>query len=477
MKLLMVAVDGLGAESLEAMGLPRLSALVNQGKRGNPHVDNVVSRGWAEIYSGSTAYETGAFFQIPIMRNGRIVPTQKTGSDVVGKHIGNENLLWGRLQAAGHRIGIFTLPTVNAAQGGCAFTFPATGGGVFGSSLEGLQVYPPEMARLARYSAQNIGFRMGMGAFLPDSSEDLEAWMRDHIAQYFSTLRQTVQRCRVDSLLIGSRFLTLFYKFRHILTESSEDPEDIKLKETLLEVLADFDFELTKFIVDTSPRHLFINSDHGLGQLSHHVNVNELLRRIGVINYRGVAYRTARHFKIKISSKIREPGKKIDVFPVYDLNRSLAFSIGYTDVVYINDARFAGPSMTDQERFEYASSLVEQLHQYTKEHGHAQFVKFQAMKNYGLTSPKSKDADPIPLPDIRCFLQEGCVNLGQTFSTVVAPNNPYGASEMFNRGFYAQHAGCKSGDTIASYIGPRSDLVELDDLTKLYDSMIRVATQ
>ena len=477
MKLLMVGIDGLGAESLKAMGLPRLSALINRGKRGNPHIDNVVSRGWAEIYSGSTAYETGAFYQIPIKRNGRILPTQKTGAETVAAHIGKDDLLWSKLAAAGLKVGLFTLPTVNVPQESCEFTFPASGAGVFGSSLEGMDVFPPELARLARYSAQNLGFRIGRGAFLPDSVEGLEAWMRDHIAQYFTTLRQTVERCPVDSLIIGTGFLKTYYKFRHILAELSKDSSNIKLKEMLLEVNKDFDFEITKFVSDMSPRHLFIVSDHGLGELRYHVNVNELLRKVGAINYPSVVYRAARYSKNKILNWMREQRQKVNIYPTFDFARSSAFSIGYTDVIYINDQRFAGSPMTDEERFQYSSNLAEKLAKHVKENGYDQFVKFQAIKNCGVTTPKLKSIDPIPLPDIRCFLQEGCVNLQQTFGEVVASNNPYGASEMFKNGFYAQHAGCKTNDTIASYIGPCSDLVELDDLTKLYDSIIRVANQ
>lgn len=475
MKLLVVGIDGLGVESLRGLGLHRLAALIEKGCVTSPMPDNMVSRGWCEIYSGKTAYETGGFFQIPIIQQQRIKATQKTGVQVIEDHMGKSNILWGRLHARDHRVGVFTLPTVNTVQQMCEVTFAATGGGVFSTNKDKSLIYPAHLSRLSNYTNNNLDFRMGRGAFLPRSIVELEAWHRDHLAQYFNTLRQVVERSSLTSLIAGSRFVTQFYKFRHVLTSNLADKVDLDLKEALLECAQDFDYEVTKFITDMSPEHLFVVSDHGLGELKYHVSLNELLRRIGYIDYRNFAHRFARKAYLRTRYSVRHPGQKIDVFPSFDLEHSRAFSIGYTDVIYVNDSRFCGPKMSETERFEVAQLLSDKLQAYVKENCLNQFLSFTPMRTPGWTQPLSPRASPIPLPDIRCHLAQGCVNLGRTDGKVIEKNVPYFASEMFKKGFYAEHSGCKTDDAIAAYVGASDIQFAPKTLADLYGAIINVA--
>ncbi|MEX1198139.1 MAG: hypothetical protein WEB57_09790 [Pseudohongiellaceae bacterium] len=473
MKLLVLGVDGLGEESLRGLGLNRLAALINQGQRANPEPDNVVSRGWPEIYSGVSAYESGAFFQIPVLSKGRIVPTQKTGADVVSDHVGAQALLWTRLHAMGYRVGVFGLPTVSHPQPGCEFTFPATGAGSFSNSTESMGVYPKEFARLARYSQANHGLRIGHSAFLPKNASDLDGWLRDHLSQYFFTLRQTLRHSDVDALVLGTRFVTLFYKFRHILSEQATDSTDVALKETILQAADDFDFEMSKFISDISPRDLFVVSDHGLGELKYHVNINELLRRVGYIHYPFIVSRNGRLLVRRLKDTVK--GVNRPYFSSYDLSSSKAFSIGYTDVIYINDSRFTGPEMSSEQRFNQAASLAEILSAYVAANDLSQFIAFKPLRNAGKTAPLTANASSIPLPDIRCFLAPGCVNLGRTHGKVVEANQPSSAAEMFDKGFFSEHSGIKTSDALAAYIGPSEERFQPGKLTELYDAVLRVA--
>jgi hypothetical protein len=473
MKLLILCLDGLGEESLRGMRLNRLASLINQGQRANPIPDNVVSRGWPEIYSGVSAYESGGFFQIPVMSNGKIIPTQKTGADVVADHLGVHSLLWGRLHALGYRVGIFGLPTVSKPQPGCEFTFPATGAGLFNLSSEASGIYPPELSRLAIYSMPNHGLRIGRGAFLPKNLHHLEGWLRDHVSQYFFTLRHTLRRINVDALILGSRFTDIFYKFRHVLSEEMADSSDLSLKKMLLETADDFDYELEKFLKDVSPRDLYIVSDHGISSLKYNISINELLRKIGFINYPSLLSRSKRFLVKRVKAKIKKVASIY--FPTYDLNSSKAFSIGYTDVIYINDGRFTGPVMDPGQRFSQAQRLAEELTDYVSKNDLKQFIAFQPLYNSGKTMPVSTTATPIALPDIRCVLAEGCFNSGQTYGNVAEINQPYGARRMFEKGFFAQHSGTKSDDAIAAYVGSSQYPFNPHRLTDLYEAILAVA--
>ena len=475
MKILVLGIDGLGRESLEGLGLSRLAMLIDKGQQANPKADNVVSRGWADIYSGTTAYKSGAFFQIPQVDRGVIRPTQKTGADVVAEHIGCENLLWSRLKDSGLNVGLFGLPTVTTAQQNCIFSFPATGAGQFRNGTNSSTVFPEELSELADFSKPNHGLRIGRGAFMPTSSSLLARWLRDHLSQYFYMLRQVLCRTDVNALILGTRFVTLFYKFRHILTAQDLKGEDLILKDVLLEAAADFDSELIRLIEELSPKHTFIVSDHGLGELKYHVNINELLKAMGCINYAPRIFTMTRSVARWGRDKLK--GRKGHYFPLFNFAKSKAFSIGYTDLVYINDARFTGQMMTDEQRYEKAVKLCAQMSEFTDSHALTQFVKFEPMKNVGWTSPRNIDALRIPLPDIRCFLDKGSVNLGRTHGNIVENNNPYFAKEMYKKGFFAEHSGCKTNDAIAAYIGPNTELFSPTRLTDLYGEILRVAEQ
>lgn len=474
MKHLILGLDGLGSESLQALQMPGLEHLLKSGETANPSVDNVVSRGWPELYSGQTAEVTGAYYQIPVMSNGRITPTQRTGSSVVRNHLGEEALLWSRLKAEGHSVGVFGLPTVSEVLPTAEFTFPASGAGVFSSSMKDSPIFPPTASRFANYSLNTLGFRIGRGAYLPSNSDDLDMWLRDHLAQFFATLRLFLARHPTDSLIVGSRFFTLFYKFRHVFQDDATDA-DRKLAGILKSVAKDFDALLTDFVEQLDAEHVFVVSDHGTGALRYHVNINELLRRVKLIDFRPLWYRLARWGYLSTIGKVTRGRHSSGVFPTFNLDKSKAFSIGYTDCIYINDSRFTGPRMSSEQRYALAADIAEELSAYCKEHRLEQFVSFTPLMNEGMTTGPEDDAHRIPLPDIRVMLEEGAVNLERTNRTIVKSNVPYDSTEMFKRGFEAQHSGAKTADTLAAYIGPNPELVEMESLTGIYESIVRIA--
>ncbi|WP_412778168.1 hypothetical protein [Thalassospira lucentensis] len=477
MKALILGIDALGQKSLEALQLTKLQKKIEKSKRGTPAIDNVVSRGWAEFYSGKTAYETGAFYQIPVLSNGRILQSQSTGSVKVSEHVGEGELLWNKLQSAGWRVGLYTLPTVTTPQERTEFSVSATGGGNFNNKVSRKEVHPPDFAYLANYSDVNLGFRHGFGAFLPNDVNHLEQWIRDHLAQHFFTLELALEKYPVDCLIFGTRFVTIAYKFIRLLLSEPVGEDEARLKEMLLRVSSDFDDRLARLIREINPEHLFIVSDHGNGPLEYHVNINELLLQIGEITaqpwlpirLKRLASRAMRT-RFQSSEWHRFPPR----YPAYNLETSTSFSIGYTDLIYINDQRFTGPEMSTAERYEKSCLLAERLKVYTAENGMKQFVRFEPLKNDGFTQVSVNPSAKVPLPDIRCVLAEGCSNLGRTNRSIVEKNEPTFGAEMFKRGIFAEYSGCKTTDVIAAYSGPEVENIDLSSLPSIYHSIISV---
>ena len=92
MKILILDIDGLGKASLSKLGLKRLAKRIKQGAFENPSVQNIIGRGWPEIYTGRDAYKTGGFYQLPSYVNGKIFPSQNTGLGTIKKIIDQSSL-------------------------------------------------------------------------------------------------------------------------------------------------------------------------------------------------------------------------------------------------------------------------------------------------------------------------------------------------------------------------------------------------
>jgi hypothetical protein len=130
--------------------------------------------------------------------------------------------------------------------------------------------------------------------------------------------------------------------------------------------------------------------------------------------------------------------------------------------------------MSDEERFDKASVLAHRLKAYVAKNGLEQFVDFKPMRSRGYTEPLANPNSRVPLPDIRCVLAKGCVNLERTNRQIVSKNEPSFGEELFERGFFSEHSGCKSSDTLAAYLGPKATAVDLSSLTSIYGSIINV---
>lgn len=477
MKIMILGVDGLGQKSLEALKLKKLEALISQCKSHTPEIDNVVSRGWAELYSGQDAYTSGAFYQIPVFKDGKILASQKTGVSCVRDHIGEENFLWNKLNASGQTVGIYTLPSITAVQNNTVFTVGATGGGNFKNSISSSEIYPPKFLEMVNYPDLNLGLRIGYGAFQPKDLNHLEQWIRNHCAQHFYTIEMALEKWPVDCLIFGTRFVTLAYKFAGLLSSEPRNKDEANLKTMLLSVAEDYDDYLARFIRHINPTHLFLVSDHGVGPLEYQVNINELLVELEEISPKKSKFIKTKSFIRAASTDILQgkfPKAPAPIFPAYDLEGATSFSIGYTDVIYINDHRFTGPKLTNEQRYEKSCELAAKLSSYSKEHGLKQFIKFEPLKTDEFTNPIASSAEKIPLPDIRCILAEGCSNLGRTNKKIAEKNNPTFGDEMFQKGFFSEYSGCKYTDVIAGYLGPDADNVNMSTIPDIYKSILNV---
>jgi hypothetical protein len=469
---MVLGIDGLGWENLKAFGLNRLAERVKAGILGNPKVENIISRGWCEIYSGKDCYETGAFFQVPVKSGKRIVASQATGALRVDAHVGNNQLLWHRLNALGASVGIFSIPTVTKPFELDGFVVAGTGGGSFGQGMGAASVWPADLFKHRRAAGADLGFRYGYGAFLPKSIDDLELAANAHLAIYFHELRMALTARPVDVAFIGTRFITeMGYKFHQLITSTPSNEAEVVLKALVLDLCEIFDQLLDEFIDAQAPEALFVVSDHGLGSFTHRINLNHALVLLGHLKVNQFRS-TARHVRHIWRSRTQREPINPSVGSSYDFAGSTAFSIGYTNTIYINDARFFGPDMTDADREAKAHSIALSLSRLcASEPGMAEVT----FKKTGLPAWTSANvSDRLPQPDIKAHFPNGLANLSTEKAISTENICDFGVSH-FARGVPGEYSGIKTDDTFFAYVGPNSDRVVHKRLTDLYGSIIVVA--
>jgi len=474
MDILIFGIDGLGKESLEGLGLKRLAARMHQGKVDNPTIQNVISRGWPELYTGKHAFESGGFYQSPAFNNNRIYPTQNTGLSAIKKNIGEDDLLWNVLNRLGYKVGLFTVPTVTKPEEISGFCIAATGAGKFGNGLASDDIHPSNLLDGLQIKDIDLGFRMGYGAFIPKSIEDLEQNANKHIADYFYTLDRVLDRNSVDICFAASRFINeMGYKFLGVCLNEPKSDYEIKLKQTIMDLCESFDAQLDNLINRVNPKHLFIVSDHGIGKFKSELNLNQLLLEIGEMTRRTTFLNwreMARSVYVWLSSNILNK-KMPPKIPKYRIEKHKYFSIGFTNVLYLNDQRFGAEFISTDEALDKSKAMVKILNEQVEIDGIADLIHFEVFEHGGGFIGK-QDAC-IPLPNIHCKMSSGLANTERCFDVIC--KKEYGFETMFERGFYGEHSGCKTEDTLSSYSGSKQDIVDLSSLTNIYNSIINLA--
>ena len=472
MKMLILGIDGLGHDNLSSFGLTRLKARLDAGLCGNPQVDNNLSRGWCEIYSGQDCFGSGGFYQVPKKTGGRVTATQKTGLGRVISHVGADQMLWSRINALGLSMGIFTVPTITSPQQIDGFCVAGTGGGSFGGALSAKSLHPANLLEHRRIMGADLGFRMGYGSYLPKSVENLELVANKHLSDYFTTLRTALDRKPVDVAFVGTRFINeLSYKFAKLVKQDPADKDAAALKQLVLALADAFDVMIDAFIAAADPDHVFVVSDHGIKSFDYRFNMNEALVDLGLVARDDLRFRAKTIIKPLQKVRVKGPTNPV-IGMTYKLQDSTAFSCGYTNAVYLNDDRFFGKALEPAERTRLATDIAARLQDRCRTEPGMQDVTFGAIERGAYTDAPA--ADRLPMPDIRCSLPDGVVNLKQTQGISEAVTNDFGLG-LYKTGVPGEYSGCKSSDTLAGYVGAHGDAVTLNRLTDLYGSILSVA--
>ncbi|NPA41722.1 MAG: hypothetical protein GXO18_05540 [Aquificae bacterium] len=472
MKVLIIGIDSLGFNAIEKLNLHFIESLSAKGVVFNPRIDNNVSRGWVEIYTGKTAYETGAFYLVPIRSGSTIKPLSSTGLSHVILHINECELLWHKINQIGFSFGVFNVNTVDIIQHINGFMVLGAMSSKLKIDIE-KDVYPNTLMEVLRNNttaSKNIdfGFRLGYGAYIPKDENEFYNKALSHIDSIFKMLHLILNKQRVDFLFSHFPLVSeIMFKFASLFNKTELNPYESKLKRIILDICSVFQEKLKDFVEFLDPKHIFIVSDHGSGALEYHININELLCNIGVIKKNPLKSMVK---KIFVKSKNIMYNKNYAYMPSYNFVNSLAFSIGYTDLIYINDERFLGKYMPLNEVWKLSKQICEDLQAVVKNTPLQGKIKFEPLElpKYTTTSYQT------PLPNIRIYMEDTFFNSLRTEgNTFIKSNVNY--EHMFKKGFYGEFGGWRAQDTFFSYIGPYSKDIKVNSLTDIYNAIIYVA--
>lgn len=467
MKMMIFGIDGLGFEGLKHLGLKKLEQRLNNGITENSYVKNVISRGWCDMYTGKDAFETGAFLQVPTITN-EPKPTQNTGYSAIKKIESNE-FLWEKVNSLGLSMGIFGVPTISKPIELNGFSVAATGAGKFGNDVTEDDLYPKNLFKNLNIKDIDLGFRMGYGAFMPQTIEELELNANKHLADYFFTLNRVLDKNPVDVCFAASRFITeMGYKFLGLCASDPQNDFEKKLKNTVLELCSSFDAQLDDFLNKVNPEHLFIVSDHGLKPYEYDLNLNQFLVNNGFLSEETGLVRFAKNC-VKDYLTATNPRKYSPRVPRYDRSSGEYFSIGYMNALYLNDQRFGGNQYSQEQAYTKSTTFAERLNELAVEQELAPYIKFHAVDKPSIIGDGQ---NAIAVPNIVCDMVDGLNNSERKFE-VLKPKE-YAFEKMFTHGFYGEHSACKASDTLAGYCGPDAEKVTLSKLTTIYGSILDV---
>ena len=123
MKTLIIGLDGLSRNIFKRSWTPNINELLNKSFLYEFHED-LISRGWSEIFTGSHAKNTGAMYEYPNMNE------SYTFSEKINlRNIKKKIKIWDLYINKNKNVGVMNVPTIYSAPSVQGFFVSGGGGG------------------------------------------------------------------------------------------------------------------------------------------------------------------------------------------------------------------------------------------------------------------------------------------------------------------------------------------------------------
>lgn len=275
-------MDGAGFDTFKRGWTPYIESLIEKGYCLNLHED-LLSRGWVEIFTGKHAIETGALYDRPIA-NRTLDWTEKFSMENIPGWGERIKPIWQVLNERGYKVGIMNIPTTFPAPKVDGFFVSGGGGGakVVDDVTEDL-CYPKDIAKYL----QRIGYIVDQR--MPDLFKK-NILTADEVFERFQIKNQK----RTESFIKLSKekdidFGFVVYKTSSVMAEFFTIPElekqsngDRDFDSNLLEIskkyYQDFDKQIKHLVESFDNPEVILVSDHSEINTSHEVNLNLFLK-------------------------------------------------------------------------------------------------------------------------------------------------------------------------------------------------------
>lgn len=374
MKLLLLGIDDAELNIIQNMDMPFLNNLIAN------HVsvrveEDLLSRGWAEIYTGRHARETKAFYDYPLMDKSYWVSQEFNSSALPSSVVP----IWNRLSQRNQRVGIMNVPTTSPATDINGFMIGGGGGGR--NKLKTIApelCNPPELVPFLNQHEYIVDLRLTTSGI-------------KSISEFFSTFSIMVNhrtRCFIELCKKGSvDFSFIVYRALAIIqylgmseieymTQSKHKPKgnpndanSVLFRNELKQFFRFFDDMIRLLFDELQPKRFIIVSDHGKVPYLHNINCNEFLSDINLLSHNETVEDSYHQlFRKWVPKKIRSVlagmlSSNIEKWLLpFNGETTRAFSLGLINGIYINDQqRFGGPVTSSTELMDLTRSICNEF--------------------------------------------------------------------------------------------------------------------
>lgn len=433
MKLLVIGMDGASLKTFQRGWTPYISSLIESGTELHIYED-LITRGWSEIYTGQDASVTGALYDRANLdgTHGWSLNFDMKNIPGIGETI---KPIWQVLNEKGFKVGIMNLPTVSSAQKVDGFFVTGGGGGKAVKQKPDLENCYPEKIHEKLLDMDYIVDER-MGSLLIEKKIKSSQVLFDRMA-YKNNRRTKAFVDLAEEFNIDFGFIV--YKSSSNLAEFISMPEiermergeknlDTDLLDAAKSYYQAFDLEVKK-IRDAFPdTEIIFTADHGMSTRKYLVNLNKFLQEHKFQKpkvSKSFMFNSVYFLKKLVPFSVRvalRKNKKIksmyESATPFDNKNSLAFSMPTGDWVhgiYINDKeRFGGP-VNKSEKLDISKKIIHSLNTNELAKKHNIIAKLQPEST---TSPY--------YPDVVIEVEDGYMTSNEGKSFIEKFNMPKG---------------------------------------------------
>ena len=354
MRFLALGIDDADIRILEKFDMPFLHKLINKGLCIKLEED-ILSRGWAEFYTGKHARDTKAFYDYPLLSKNYFT-SQSFGIEMLPEKI---IPIWKFISERGYKVGIMNVPTTMPAQKVNGFMVAGGGGGLNKLRSPGESLcYPEDILNFIQDKSYIVDLRLTTSGIKSISQ---------FFSQYMTMAKirtdvfiELCKRYRTDFSFIAYRALAIIqylgmseleylFQSKHLPKGNPDNPNSIHFRNRLLKFYSFLDDLIRDIFDELQPKNFLIFSDHGKVPYLYNLNCNTFLENMGLQSpnkltnntfYSSIAQKIPKSIKGKIRSSRLIGTKKLSA--AFDIQKTSAFSLGLINGIYINDERFGG---------------------------------------------------------------------------------------------------------------------------------------